>query len=130
VKARTIFQRPAGAKFERRTWTRVHIDLDDKRLSAAPRRAKNRKTEILLYPIELWPHESVTVEASRAPERASQPRAKSDRTAGAAESKPTKSIDPESVGSAIENSVAVSPTTASFAGIPVASRYRRKAWYG
>lgn len=59
-----------------------------------------------------------------------QSRTKSAMTAGALVSKPATSSMPPSSGSAIENRVAVIPTTMSLAGMPIASRYFCRAWKG
>ena len=49
---------------------------------------------------------------------------------GAAVSNPAISNIPGSLGLAIENCVAVMATTMSFASIPIALRYARRAWKG
>lgn len=58
------------------------------------------------------------------------PASHSRTTEGAAESNPTTSNIPASRGSAIENPVAVIPTTTSRADRPDQSRYSRSAWNG
>ncbi len=58
------------------------------------------------------------------------PRAKLASSDGTAESNPATSSVPGSSGSAMVKSVAVIPVTDMRAGMPVFSRYSRRAWCG